>query len=238
MRFGSGIPSPSSRCRSLCERTDNEPSTSRQNLRLPAEIPPWIGASTRQLRNCRRAGDDCVPLVRSEAYRAQRASTCLISSGHSQVSARPRHRLLLPLWFGAGGVRALHSALAAPHRSTRSRRRSRTRSVGWQCCSAACGPTCVTRTISPYRGSPVKLASRNASTEPLPLEPGSPSWVAAPASLAERERTRGLILEGLMTSHRRAPVGTMPPQRNTRSDGKIRRDPGAGARTHRSSRSW
>ena len=60
---------------------------------------------------------------------------------------------------------------------------------------------------------------------------------AAPASQAERERTRGLILEGLMTSHRRAPVGTMPPQRNTRSDGKIRRDPGAGARTHRSSRS-
>jgi hypothetical protein len=30
---------------------------------------------------------------------------------------------------------------------------------------------------------------------------------AAPASQAERERTRGLILEGLMTSHRRAPVG-------------------------------
>jgi hypothetical protein len=59
---------------------------------------------------------------------------------------------------------------------------------------------------------------------------------AAPASQAERERTRGLILEGLMTSHRTAPVGTMPPQRNTRSDGKIRRDPGVGVRTHRSPR--
>jgi hypothetical protein len=60
---------------------------------------------------------------------------------------------------------------------------------------------------------------------------------AVPASQAERERTRGLILEGLMTSHRRAPVGTMPSQRNTRTDGKIRRDPDGGAWTHRSPRS-
>jgi hypothetical protein len=60
---------------------------------------------------------------------------------------------------------------------------------------------------------------------------------AAPASPAERERTRGLILEGLMTSHRMAAARTIPISGNTRNSGMIRHAPGARAQTHRKPRS-
>jgi hypothetical protein len=60
---------------------------------------------------------------------------------------------------------------------------------------------------------------------------------AAPASPAERERTRGLILEGLMTSHRLAATRTIPTAGDSRTSGMTRHTPSAGARTHRKSRS-
>jgi len=44
---------------------------------------------------------------------------------------------------------------------------------------------------------------------------------AAPASLAERERTRGLILEGLMISHQIAGTRTMPRSENRTSGSTI-----------------
>jgi hypothetical protein len=48
---------------------------------------------------------------------------------------------------------------------------------------------------------------------------------AAPANLAERERTRGLILEGLMTSHRMAVTRAMPRSENRTSDSTITTKP-------------
>ena len=60
---------------------------------------------------------------------------------------------------------------------------------------------------------------------------------AAPASPAERECTRGLILEGLMTSHRLAAARTILTAADSRTRGIIRHAPSAGARTHRKSRS-
>lgn len=56
---------------------------------------------------------------------------------------------------------------------------------------------------------------------------------AAPASPVERERTRGLILESLMTSHRMAAAQTTPTAGNSRNSGMIRHALGAGTRTHR-----
>lgn len=47
---------------------------------------------------------------------------------------------------------------------------------------------------------------------------------ATSASLAERERTRGLILEGLMTSHRIAAVGVMELAATRRRMGAARHD--------------
>jgi hypothetical protein len=61
---------------------------------------------------------------------------------------------------------------------------------------------------------------------------------AAPASQAERERTRGLILEGLMTSHRMTTAVTIPTRRTpgpTTLPGTSRPSPRARERGHTAS---
>ena len=107
------------------EQTTNSV-TNRENPHREAEIPPWIGGSARQLRNCRRAGDGPVPLVLGRLLPAQRNRPWLICSGLSQVSALPRRRWSLaspPPWLDAGGGarHALRLPRAAPHWITTSR---------------------------------------------------------------------------------------------------------------------
>ena len=137
----------------------------------------------------------------------QRASPCLIYSGHSQVSARPRHRSLLPPWFGAGGVRRrtprwLHRAGVplsptiedAERRMAVLLRRMRA------------------HLRDPYDFTVSRIADEAGFEECLDRAAALGTQIAElggapPASQAERERTRGLILEGLMTSHRTAAAG-------------------------------